>query len=123
MAESFNALPGTLNISLTTGDEFSALVVDLDIDTTGFTWTAIVYEAATSVSFVTPGGTSTQGTTAATFTVTVMNAAAGQVNLALTELQTAALNPATTYRWYLRGVSPLSVTRTYLSGTLKAYAP
>lgn len=122
MAESYNALPGSLNISLTTGDEFGMLT-DLDIDTTGFTWTAIIYETATAVSFVNPSGVSTQGTTAATFTVTVMNAAAGQVNLSLTELQTAALSPATTYRWYLRGVSPLSVTRTYLSGTLKAYAP
>jgi hypothetical protein len=52
-----------------------------------------------------------------------VNAAAGQVNLSLTEIQTAALNPATNYRWYLRGVSPAMVTRTYLSGTLKAYAP
>jgi hypothetical protein len=122
MSESFNALPGTLNISLTTGDEFGMLA-DLDIDTTGFTWTAIVYETATTVSFVNPGGVSTQGATAATFTITVVNAAAGQVNLSLTEVQTAALNPATNYRWYLRGVSPGLVTRTYLSGTLKAYAP
>ena len=122
MAETFNALPGTLNISLTTGDEFGMLA-DLDIDTTSFTWTALVYETATTVSFVNPGGVSTQGTTAATFTVTVVNAAAGQVNLSLTEIQTAALNPATNYRWYLRGVSPAMVTRTYLSGTLKAYAP
>ena len=122
MAETFNALPGTLNISLTTGDEFGMLA-DLDIDTTNFTWTALVYETATTVSFVNPSGVSTQGTTAATFTVTVVNAAAGQVNLSLTEIQTAALNPATNYRWYLRGVSPAMVTRTYLSGTLKAYAP
>jgi hypothetical protein len=122
MAESFDALPGTLNISLTTGDEFGMLA-DLDIDTTGFTWTAIIYETATAVSFVNPSGISTQGATASTFTVTVVNAAAGQVNLSLTELQTVALSPATTYRWYLRGVSPALVTRTYLSGTLKAYAP
>lgn len=122
MAETFNALPGSLNISLTTGDEFGMLS-DLSIDTTGFTWTAIVYETATSVSFVNPSGVSTQGTTAATFTVTVVNAAAGQVNLSLTEVQTVALNPATNYRWYLRGVSSAMVTRTYLSGTLKAYAP
>ena len=122
MAETFNALPGSLNISLTTGDEFGMLA-DLSIDTTGFTWTAIVYETATSVSFVNPSGVSTQGATAATFTVTVVNAAAGQVNLSLTEVQTVALNPATNYRWYLRGVSSAMVTRTYLSGTLKAYAP
>jgi hypothetical protein len=122
MANEFLALPGTLNISLTTGDEFGMLA-DLDIDTTGFQWTAIVYAASTSVSFVNPAGVPTQGATAATFTVTVVNAAAGQVNLSLTEIQTAALNPATSYRWYLRGVSPAMVTRTYLSGTLKAYAP
>lgn len=122
MANDFLALPGPLNISLTIGDEFGMLA-DLDIDTTSFTWTAIVYETATTVSFVNPGGVSTQGATAATFTVTSVNAAAGQVNLSLTEVQTAALNPATTYRWYLRGVSPALVTRTYLSGTLKAYAP
>jgi hypothetical protein len=118
----FIALPGTLNISLTVGDEFGMLA-DLDIDTTGFTWTAIVYATTTTVSFVTPGGIPSQGATAATFSVTVVNAAAGQVNLSLTELQTTALSPATSYRWYLRGVSPGLVTRTYLSGTLKAYAP
>jgi len=122
MANEFLALPGQLNISLSIGDEFGMLA-DLDIDTTGFTWTAIVYETAITVSFVNPVGISTLGTTAATFAVTVVNAGAGQVNLSLTELQTVALNPATNYRWYLRGVSPALVTRTYLSGTLKAYAP
>jgi hypothetical protein len=118
----FLALPGPLNISLVVGDEFG-FVADLDTDTTGFTWTSIVYETTPSVSFANPGGVPTQGATAATFTITVVNAAAGQVNLSLTEVQTAALNPATNYRWYLRGVSPGLVTRTYLSGTLKAYAP
>jgi len=122
MSETFNALPGSLAISLTTGDEFGMLA-DLSIDTTGFTWTAIVYETATTVSFVNPSGVSTQGATAATFAVTVVNAAAGQVNLSLTELQTAALAPDKTYRWYLRGVSQGLVTRTYLSGTLRAFAP
>ena len=122
MAE-FVALPGTLNISLTQGDEFGMLA-DLDIDVTNFTWTAIVYEIATTAStFANPGGTFTQVQTAATFTVTVVNAAAGQVNLSLTETQTAVLYPLTSYRWYLRGVSPAMVTRTYLSGTLKTYAP
>jgi hypothetical protein len=122
MSAEFSALPGTLNILLTVGDEFGMLA-DLDIDTTGFTWTAIVYEVSTSVSFNNPSGVSTQGATAATFTVTTVNAAAGQVNLSLTENQTAAFVPSTSYRWYLRGVSPAQVTRTYLSGTLTAYAP
>jgi hypothetical protein len=99
------------------------MVADLDIDTTGFTWTSLVYESTPSVSFANPGGVPTQGATAATFAITVVNAAAGQVNLSLTELQTVTLSPSTSYRWYLRGVSPGMVTRTYLSGTLKAYAP
>jgi hypothetical protein len=118
----FLALPGTLDISLTVGDEFGMLA-DLSIDTTGFTWTAIVYQVTTSVSFANPAGVATQGATAATFAVTVINAAAGQVNLSLTELQTASLSPSQNYRWYLRGVSPGLVTRTYLSGTLRAFAP
>ena len=121
MAE-FAALPGTLNISLTTGDEFGMLA-DLDIDTTGFTWTAVVYEANTSVSFTNPGGVVTQGTLAATFTVTPISAADGQINLSLTELQTGAFDPSKRYRWYLRGVSAALVTRTYLSGSLTAVAP
>jgi hypothetical protein len=122
MAEELLALPGTLNISLVVGDEFGMLA-DLSIDTTSFTWSALVYEATPSVSFANPGGVPTQGATAATFAITVVNAAAGQVNLSLTELQTVTLSPAKNYRWYLRGVSPGLVTRTYLSGTLKAYAP
>jgi hypothetical protein len=122
MAE-FVALPGTLNISLTQGDEFG-LLADLDIDTTNFAWSAIIYEITTTTStFANPAGTTTQGATAQTFTVTVVNAAAGQINLSLTEQQTAALLPSASYRWYLRGVSPAMVTRTYLSGTVKAYAP
>ena len=118
----FLALPGLLNISLTVGDEFG-MFVDLDIDTTNFTWTGIVYEVNTSVSFANPSGVNTQGTTVATFAVTNVNPANGQINLSLTEIQTSALVPSTKYRWYLRGVSPDLVTRTYLSGTFTAFAP
>lgn len=118
----FLALPGPLAISLTVGDEFG-MFVDLDIDTTDFAWTGIVYEVSTSVSFVNPSGVNTQGITAATFTVTNVNAANGQINLSLTEIQTSLFDPSKKYRWYLRGVSPALVTRTYLSGTFTAFAP
>lgn len=118
----YQALPGNLNIALTVGDEFS-MAADLDIDTTGFTWSAIIYEVVTNVSFSNPGGVNTAGPTAATFTVNVTNAAAGQLHLSLNETQTGSLDPAKKYRWYLRGVSATQVTRTYLSGTLTAYAP
>ena len=118
----FVALPGTLNVQMTKGDEFGMLA-DLDIDVTNFTWTAIIYAVSTTSTFANPGGVSSQGATVATFTVTVVNAAAGQVNLSLTEQQTDALVPGTSYRWYLRGVSPAMVTRTYLSGSFTVYAP
>jgi hypothetical protein len=123
MAE-FVALPGTLNVQMTKGDEFSILV-DLDIDVTNFTWAAIIYAVSTTSTFANPGGVSSQGATVAAFTVTFTNvmAAAGQVNLSLTEQQTDALVPGTSYRWYLRGVSPAMVTRTYLSGSFTVYAP
>lgn len=118
----FLALPGPLAISMTVGDEFG-MFVDLDIDTTNFSWEGIVYEVVTSVSFSSPGGVSSQGSTAATFTVTNVNAANGQINLSLTEIQTDLFDPTQKYRWYLRGVSPSLVTRTYISGTFTAYAP
>ena len=122
MATTFSLLPGDLSLSLITGDEFGMLV-DLDFDITNFTWTAIVYEAETESTFSRPSGVTSQGATAATFTVATVNAANGLLNLSLTETQTNALNPATPYRWYLRGVSPAQVTRTYLSGTFTAKAP
>lgn len=118
----FRALPGDLNVSLTVGDEF-IMFVDLDIDTTSFTWTSIVYQVNTSVTFTDPAGVNTQGPTAATFTVTPTNAASGQLHLSLTETQTGAFVPSTRYRWYLRGVSPTGFTRTYLAGTFTAVAP
>lgn len=118
----FLQIPGNLNITTVVGDEFG-LFVDLDIDTTDFAWTSVIYEASTTISFTSVGGTITQGALAATLTVTNVNAANGQLNLSLTEVQTAALVPTTKYRWYLRGVSPALVTRTYLSGTFTAVAP
>ena len=122
MATSFALLPGDLNLSLVTGDEFGMLV-DLDFDVTNYTWTAVVYESTTTSTFGNPSGVVTQGSTAATFTVTVVNAGTGMINLSLTETQTNAFNPSTTYRWYLRGVSPAQVTRTYLAGTFTVKAP
>lgn len=122
MATSFALLPGDLNLSLVTGDEFGMLV-DLDFDVTNFSWTGIVYESTTASTFGNPSGVTTQGVTAATFTITTVNGPTGVLNLSLTENQTAALLPSTTYRWYLRGVSPAQVTRTYLAGTFTVRAP
>lgn len=119
---SFTVLPATLDIALIRGDEF-ACQLDFSIDLTSYSWAALVFETARTVSTAFPGGLDTQGDTAATFAVSVTDAAAGQLSLALTETQTASLNEATPYRWMLRGVAPGDVTRTYVSGSFTVRAP
>jgi hypothetical protein len=116
----FSALPADLTLAFVPGDEFT-LGIDLSIDGTGFSWTAIVYEVAPS--YQNGVAVASQGATAATFAVEVTNAALGQLVLSLTEAQTAPLLPTKSYRWYFRGVSPGTVTRTYLSGVVSPTSP
>ena len=118
---SLSLLPATLDLSVTQGDEFGMLL-DFSIDLTGYSWNAIVYETTRTVSSHFPGGIDTAGDTAATFVVTEQDAAAGQINLTLQETVTAGLSETSTYRWYLRGVAPGTVTRTYVSGTFAVKA-
>ena len=116
----YAALPAELNLAFTVGDEFN-MSVDLSINGTGFTWSAIVFELTSS--FLNGTSAPTQGATAATFAIETVSAANGQYILSLTETQTAALLLTKSYRWYLRGVSPGGVTRTYLSGTVTPTTP
>lgn len=115
-------LPATLDISLTQGDEF-AVLLDFSIDITGYSWTAIVFETNRTVNSQFPGGIDTVGDTAATLTVTEQDAASGQLNLSMQESVTAGLSETSTYRWYLRGVAPGDVTRTYVSGSFAVRSP
>lgn len=101
-----DTLPGSLSIAFRRGDEFSTLL-DFSIATTGYTWAAVIHSVVT-------------GTTIATPTVTVVNAATGQVNLGLTEIQTAAI-PAGTYGWRLAWTAPGDSIRTVLQGTVEVY--
>ena len=104
MSATWNQLPGTLNLAAVRGDEFAA-VVDFSIDMTGYTVSASITSIVTRQSVD-------------TFATTFVSAAAGTVNLALTESQTAAL-PRGTYGWNLTWVAPGVSTRTALSGTLE----
>jgi hypothetical protein len=61
------------------------------------------------------------GTAVASFVTSVTDAAAGQVNVSLTDTQTAAL-AAGTYGWRLDWVAPGGVQRTALSGTVEVVA-
>jgi len=115
-------LPATLDLSITQGDELGVLLTFQETDLSNYSWTAIVYETERTVSSQFPGGIDTAGATAATFTITEVDAAAGQLNISLQESVTAALSETQTYRWYLRGVAPGTVTRTYVSGTFSVKA-
>lgn len=118
----YSILPAELDVALIKGDEF-AVLLDFSIDLSSYSWSAVVFETTRTVSSAFPAGLNTQGDTVATFTIVEPDAAAGQINLSLTEAQTAALSETTTYRWLLRGVAPGDVTRTYVSGLFSVRAP
>jgi hypothetical protein len=97
-----------MNLSLKRANDFSTLI-DFDGTTlVGFSVTSSITSLVTGASVV-------------PFTTTVTDASAGQVNIALTDTQTAAL-PAGTYGWQLDWTAPGSVQRTALSGTVEVYA-
>lgn len=101
-----DTLPGSLSLAFRRGDEFSTLI-DFSIATTGYTWSAAIYSVVT-------------GTTIATPTVSVVSAANGQVNVSLSEIQTAAL-AAGTYGWRLAWTAPGDSIRTVLQGTVEVH--
>lgn len=119
---SYSVLPAQLDISCLKGDEFGASF-SFSIDITGYAWSAEVFETTRAVTSQYPGGINTQGNTAETITVSVTDAAAGELNIALTETQTGNLSETTLYRWFLRGVAPSTVTRTYVSGSFSVRSP
>jgi len=104
----YSVLPGTMNLAFKKNGDFATLI-DFDGTTlVGFSVTASMTSLVT-------------GTTVMPFSTTITDASAGQVQIALTDTQTASL-PAGTYGWQLDWVAPGSVQRTALSGTVEVYA-
>lgn len=118
----FEILPAELNCTIAVANEFG-MSLDFSTDLTGFTWSAEVFEVTRTVTTSFPGGLNVRGTTAATITVTVIDAAAGQINLSMQEAVVSQLSESQTYRWELTGVAPGSVTRTYVSGSFAVRTP
>jgi hypothetical protein len=96
-----------MNLAFKKAGDFSTLI-DFDVSLVSYSVTASITSLVTGASVV-------------PFTTTVTDATAGQVNIALSDTQTAAL-PAGTYGWQLDWVAPGSVQRTALSGTVEVYA-
>jgi hypothetical protein len=119
----FSQLPGDLAVTFVVADEVN-FTLDLDVDVTGYTFSAGVYVVSTNGFFGGGGGTvSAVGATAIVPTITVVNAAAGTLAWGVNETQTASLSPAIQYRHFVRWVTPSGVTRTIVSGDLLARAP
>ena len=100
----FSLLPGALNLEVKRTDELGS-VFDFDIDLTGYTVSSNISSLVT-------------GSVVTTMTVSIVNAAAGQVGIAMSEAATTNLAVGT-YGWALNSVAPGSVTRTLLAGFLE----
>ena len=97
---SYDQTPGALNLSFKRGDDFSTLI-DFSIGMTGYTVTAGMTSLVT-------------GDEVQPLTVSFASATAGQVNVSLTDTQTAALARGT-YGWQMKWVEN-QATRTALTG-------
>jgi len=108
MSSTYTQLPGTMNLAFRRSNDF-ATAIDFDGTTlVGFSVSASITSLVTGAAVV-------------PFTTSITDASAGQVNIALTDTQTAAL-AAGTYGWQLDWTAPGSIQRTALSGTVEVYA-
>ena len=114
----YNQLPGTLDLALVAGDEFT-FTATFDQNLTGHTLTASVFNAADDSVLATP-------------TLTSVNGASSTVTMTLTEVQTTAIydgsspvqgTPTARVRWFLRWSSPSGYTRTVLSALARVARP
>lgn len=111
MTAEANALPGVLNLRLYKGDDFARGMQFTDsdgngIDITGWTFLAQVRE--------TPGG----DTVLATFTVTVTDAATGNLDIELAAADIDDLETGRLLAWDLQ-VTASGAVRTYVRGSVK----
>lgn len=97
----YNQLPGKLNVAFNKADEFGALL-DLNIATTGYSWTAELYSLVDGTVLLNP-------------TVTDYDASLGKINLSLSESQSSSLASGS-YGLRLTWVAPGSVQRRAVEG-------
>lgn len=109
-------------MQFTHGDEVN-VAVSLQRNVTSYSWESYIYESATTTTGGGVGSLSGIGSTVVQPTISVSNATTGAMIIGLSEAQTSLLSPGTTYRWYLRWISPTDITRTIVSGSVTAVAP
>jgi hypothetical protein len=113
-------LPDSLDIVFVQGDELKILL-DFDQSLTDYTFETKMIKVLTIAN-----GNVTSFEAAGDLTQTVVNLSLGTINLSLNESQTASLDLTSSYRWFMRWLSPQSagsVTRTVLSGSVSVRSP
>ena len=100
MSTTYGQLPGKLNLAFNQGDDFSSLI-DFSISLDGYAVSAGITSLVTELPVL-------------SFTITYVSLANGQVNISLTDAQTASLARGT-YGWNLKWTAG-DVTRTALTG-------
>jgi hypothetical protein len=93
-------LPGNVNISVFSGDDFQ-LIVDVYRDITNYTFAAKIEQGATDIDF----------------TVAKTDIPNGTIKLSLTPIQTAAIVDGS--KWALKWTDPDTKVLTILYGTVK----
>jgi hypothetical protein len=104
MDTTYEQLPGRMGLSFRAGDELSTSIT--------FSQPLDGYTVTSSIVNLVGGGVMVSPTTS------IYDAAAGVVNIRLTETQTAAL-PAGNYGWTLSWDAPGDVRRTALEGIVE----
>lgn len=112
----YEQLPSQLDIVVTHGDAL-AIKRSLGFDTTGDTLTAVVYEDTAAGYAAAIAATPAP---AASWTVTVVAAATGDVTLSLAANTVKGLSLTKSYRWFIRSAS---LNRSVVSGTFAVRAP
>jgi hypothetical protein len=107
MGAVYTQTPGTMNLVFRAGDEFGT-VIDFDVSLSSYVVSASVTSLVTGDSVL-------------PITTSLVDAAAGKVNISLTESQTASL-PVGSYGWTLQWDAPGGVRRTALSGVVEVKA-
>lgn len=114
----YSQLPGSLDLSLIAGDEFTFSAV-FDLNLTGYSITASVVKSATDEVLATP-------------TMVITYGSSSTIALTMTETQTTAIYngseplngaPTARVRWFLRWSTAAGYTRTALSGLAKVSRP
>lgn len=97
----YSQLPGVLNLSVKSGDDF-ATTVDFDLDLTGYT-TYVSVSSLVSGNEITPVASE------------ITNGNLGQVGIYMTDTQTSSLAPGS-YKWSMRWVAGSGDVRTAIGG-------